>query len=191
VTSRRVALCGNPGSGKTSIAQAWADKVEGVRLSFATGVKLEAAYAIAAADSIGAPDRIDFVAARHLAAMQDPNTKDQYRRIQQLWGTEFRRAVDPEYWVRVLELAIEQYGRDIPIVVDDCRFVNEYNMLKGEQFTFVVLDDGDTTREMTPEQQAHESEAYWRSFSFDFNLPYRLGPEEQAGILQELLEGLA
>jgi hypothetical protein len=189
MTIHKVALCGNPGSGKSTIAQAWADKVGGVRLSFAQGLRMEVANALAGADSIGAPDRIAFVADHHLRAMQDPATKDQYRELLQRWGV-WRRSRDENYWVRPLEMALAYYPTR-PIVIDDCRFTNEYEMLKGENFTFVVLDDGETVREMTPEQAAHESEAYWRDFSFDFNLPYRLGPDEQAGILQELLEELA
>jgi hypothetical protein len=52
------------------------------------------------------------------------------RRILQWWGTEYRRAQDPDYWTKAWERKVS--GLDlqrIHVLVDDVRFVNELQML--------------------------------------------------------------
>lgn len=53
------------------------------------------------------------------------------RRIQQWWGTEYRRAVDPHYWTRVALDRITQMGRNGTgrFVLTDVRFANEADMV--------------------------------------------------------------
>jgi hypothetical protein len=186
----RIAICGKPGSGKTTIAKALVERLEGgIHMSFANGVRVEAAWALAGAVSVGAADRVAYAAERYLEAMMDPATKDQYRHLLQVWGTEFRRKENDNYWVHVLEAALEFYP-ERPVVIDDCRFPNEYSLLKSYGFTFVVLDDGETTREQGETEAAHESEQHWPHFSFDFNLPYVKGPETQAQAILDILDAI-
>ncbi len=48
------------------------------------------------------------------------------RRILQWWGTEYRRAQDPDYWTKAWEGALtELTDRNVHILVDDVRFHNE------------------------------------------------------------------
>jgi hypothetical protein len=48
------------------------------------------------------------------------------RRILQWWGTEYRRAQDPDYWTKAWEAALaELKDRSVHILVDDVRFHNE------------------------------------------------------------------
>jgi len=52
------------------------------------------------------------------------------RRILQWWGTEYRRAQDPDYWTKAWERKVS--GLDLQrthVLVDDVRFVNELQML--------------------------------------------------------------
>jgi hypothetical protein len=171
----RIALLGNPGSGKTSIGDALIDLAGGERLSFAREVKREAALAV-----LGVERRVidQDGEAEIMARMEDPATKDEYRALLQMWGTNFRRAQDPDYWVnQVAKHIVADSGNQ---VIDDCRFPNEYTLLEGRGFSFVRLEDGPTTRPMTPEQAAHESEQYWRDFPVDLTLTYESGPELQA-----------
>ncbi len=55
------------------------------------------------------------------------------REIMQLWGTEFRRAQNPDYWVQRLtdEVALRNAEITTPDrwVITDCRFDNEVNMV--------------------------------------------------------------
>ena len=54
------------------------------------------------------------------------------RRILQWWGTEFRRAQDPDYWTKAWERKVRDYDLTrMHILVDDVRFMNELVTLKG------------------------------------------------------------
>ena len=54
------------------------------------------------------------------------------RRILQWWGTEYRRAQDPDYWTKAWEQKISGYDlKQVHILVDDVRFMNELKMLRG------------------------------------------------------------
>jgi hypothetical protein len=120
--------------------------------------------------------------------MKDPDTKDNYRRLLQLWGTEYRREQNPNYWVEQFGKKFNGIREHTNIVVDDCRFPNEEGALKSNGFYFIRLLDGETTREMEPEAAVHESESYWPDFEVDLELSYELGPEIQARrILSALL----
>lgn len=53
------------------------------------------------------------------------------RRILQWWGTEYRRAKDPDYWTKAWGRKIEQLNLgQIHVLVDDVRFINELNVIK-------------------------------------------------------------
>jgi len=57
------------------------------------------------------------------------------REILQWWGTEYRRAQDPDYWVKKLDEAISEYACSgtfpLKIAVDGVRFPNEEAYLRG------------------------------------------------------------
>lgn len=57
------------------------------------------------------------------------------RQIMQWWGTEYRRAQDPDYWTSMLERRIERLlgsGNQNRLVVTDVRFDNEADVLRAE-----------------------------------------------------------
>lgn len=59
------------------------------------------------------------------------------RQIMQWWGTEYRRAIDPDYWVLQLERRIERAliaGDQTRLVVTDCRFANEVQTIRSAEF---------------------------------------------------------
>lgn len=170
----RIALCGPPGSGKTSIAREFGSLV----ISFADALRLEVATGFG-----GSGRDID----HHAAAMTDPKLKDRYRPLLQAWGA-LRRQQDPDYWLKQVEDLLEQRGMDKQIiVVDDCRYDNEYAMLKRRGFLFVLLEAGQTTRIQSVTAQAHASEQEWPKFAFDLTLPYKEGPSNQARELARAL----
>jgi hypothetical protein len=49
------------------------------------------------------------------------------RELTQWWGTEYRRASDPDYWVKRLAERIEREAPDYA-VISDLRFLNEWNI---------------------------------------------------------------
>lgn len=191
----RIALLGNPGSGKSSIGEALIALTGGTRLSFADGVKEEAAKVILATDpDVFGVDRNGQTVLEHkhvenvVRRMQDPETKDQYRRLLQVWGTDYRRAENPQYWIQQWAKKFNAIREDTNIVVDDARFPNEEDALRSNGFTFVSLLDGETTRVQDPLAAVHESESYWPEFVTDLDLTYEAGPEVQARrILSALL----
>lgn len=63
------------------------------------------------------------------------------RRILQWWGTEFRRAEDPDYWTKAWEKKVRQLDLEAThVLVDDVRFVNELEVIRsnGGQFIRVI-----------------------------------------------------
>src|SRR6056297_526802 len=53
------------------------------------------------------------------------------RRILQWWGTEYRRAQDPDYWTKAWEAALAELpDRNAHILVDDVRFRNEVDAVQ-------------------------------------------------------------
>lgn len=55
------------------------------------------------------------------------------RQILQWWGTEYRRARDPRYWVKALHsrIQVRAEGGQHRFVVTDCRFPNEFVFIRS------------------------------------------------------------
>jgi hypothetical protein len=63
------------------------------------------------------------------------------RRILQWWGTEYRRAEDPEYWTRAWGRKIEQLDlAHLHVLVDDVRFMNELQVIKKHGGLIVKIE---------------------------------------------------
>jgi Deoxynucleotide monophosphate kinase len=63
------------------------------------------------------------------------------RRILQWWGTEYRRAQDPDYWTKAWERKVSGYDlQKVHILVDDVRFMNELQTIKGQGGVVVKID---------------------------------------------------
>ncbi|MEE4253046.1 MAG: hypothetical protein V2I50_03280 [Desulfuromusa sp.] len=63
------------------------------------------------------------------------------RRILQWWGTEYRRAQDPDYWTKAWEKKLQEYDlTQTHIIVDDVRFVNELNIIEKQGGIFIKIE---------------------------------------------------
>ena len=63
------------------------------------------------------------------------------RRILQWWGTEYRRAQDPDYWTKAWEVKLQGYDlATTHVLVDDVRFVNELEIIKKNGGIFVKIE---------------------------------------------------
>jgi hypothetical protein len=55
------------------------------------------------------------------------------RRILQWWGTEYRRADDPDYWTKEWAKLVESLDLSTThVLIDDVRFMNELNTVRNE-----------------------------------------------------------
>ena len=150
-------------------------------MSFADGVRQEVAQALFRV--VNLYSEFQYYPADLVDEMVDPSVKDVFRPLLQVWGTDFRRAQDPDYWVRALEARIDRSfaeDRTRTLVVDDARFPNEFELLRSRGFKFVRLESGASTRPLTGAQLAHESERHWPTEPVDLVLPYTPGPAAQA-----------
>jgi hypothetical protein len=110
---RIIGLSGKIGSGKDT-----AGKILGNfgywRVAFADAVREEASKAF--------PELIDEI--------WEKPTARRIRILLQWWGTEYRRHVDPDYWVKRLEETITSADPEDKFVITDLRFPNEAEMVK-------------------------------------------------------------
>lgn len=78
-----------------------------------------------------------------------------FRQILQLWGTEYRRRQDPDYWVKRLEEKLHGLEK---VVIDDVRFPNEVEMIHRLGGRVIRID------RPGPAESTHASEIELDSF---------------------------
>jgi hypothetical protein len=78
---------------------------------------------------LGAPDIAKAMPAFQKTQWVDDN-KAWLRDLLRWWGTEYRRAQNPYYWLDRFEVSVSRHlGQGHHVVVDDCRFDNEINLI--------------------------------------------------------------
>lgn len=71
----------------------------------------------------------------------DEETALTVRRILQWWGTEYRRAQDPDYWTKAWQTKLGELNlSQTHVLVDDIRFLNELNVLKDNSGFVVKIE---------------------------------------------------
>lgn len=78
-----------------------------------------------------------------------------FRQLLQLFGTEYRRRQDPDYWVKRLEEKLKGHER---VVIDDVRFPNEVEMIHRLGGRVIRID------RPGPAESTHASEIELDSF---------------------------
>ena len=87
------------------------------------------------------PDWSEFIEANR--DIQDPtgNTAVTIRRLLQWWGTEYRRAQDPDYWTKAWDKKLREYDLStVHVLVDDVRFLNELEIIKENGGVFARIE---------------------------------------------------
>jgi hypothetical protein len=151
-------LCGFAGSGKDTAADLLVTHAGFRKLAFGDALKAELCEAFAVApDTFTVRERkatpLDALAFRrctdpayvahalaHVAAGRLVNVGDELaaprspRQTMQFWGTQYRRAQNPDYWVRQVRSTIGYHVRELGArrwVLTDCRFANEVAMVRA------------------------------------------------------------
>ncbi len=159
-----IGLSGYMRSGKDTIADYLIAKHGYKRFGFAQALKEEVARGIGCT-----PDDLD----------EEP-LRSQVRPVLQVWGTEFRRAQDPDYWVKQAALKIDSAAG--PFVFNDVRFQNEIDLLHERGFVVIKVDMSvedvlvytearGEPREVTLARLSHASEREWQEAEFDAVIP--------------------
>lgn len=131
---RLVALCGFAGAGKDATAALLG--MRGFeRVAFADGVREEVEDFLSGAvvEFAGEfPKELwDLLETVTIEEVWGKPTSPKMRRVLQLWGTEFRRAQDSEYWIKKTEKKIiDLLYRGVSVVVTDMRFPNEVALVE-------------------------------------------------------------
>lgn len=82
-----------------------------------------------------------FVEENHAIQQRQGWTTLSVRRILQWWGTEYRRAADPDYWTKAWEQALGQIAPDIAhVLVDDVRFHNEVEVIQHNRGILIRVE---------------------------------------------------
>ena len=183
-----VAFIGPIRSGKSTMATAMAQKYGGTKLSFADALREEVADMLSKYVS-SVPSEQSILKANMLIEMTNPGLKKKYRTILQWWGTEFRREIchDENYWVNKLVDKIATTATTGPFWVDDCRFANEYNMLRKLGFYFVKLEPNPDETEDVASVSKHASEEDWSRFDVNAYITWK-PIEERVDAISRFLE---
>lgn len=155
-----IVLCGSIGSGKTTTANAYIENYEGTKMSFADALRKEVLHAV----HNGSYDKQE----KLLVEMTTPGIKEKHRPLLKWWG-DYRRQDAPNYWIdKLLDGALKCATNGMPVLIDDCRYKNEYIALKrhGAKF-FHLFSEGPP-----PPDDGHSSERDWPYFKYDQNLDW-------------------
>lgn len=169
-----IALIGSQKAGKSTTAKALRMLItNSQRISFADALRDEVAEVLADNDPDPLHDKEWF-----LNAMTTVPDKYHYGPLLQWWGTDFRRAQLPTYWVDKVINKITRTGGNTVWLIDDCRFQNEYDALKDLGFFFIrlgpnPLTGADNLAAIADKRNPnHASELDWPSWEVDEDLPW-------------------
>jgi hypothetical protein len=87
------------------------------------------------------PQWLQFAAINADIQDQPGKTAVTVRRILQWWGTEYRRAQDPDYWTKAWERKLGKLDlARTHVLVDDVRFINELEMIRKHEGFFIRVE---------------------------------------------------
>jgi len=141
-----IGLSGYAGAGKDLFAQLASERTGCARMAFANALRLEVAQAFGISPAIlldretkGTPNpllRADWCTDLAFAEILRARGRETYspRDVMQLWGTEYRRAEDPHYWIT--RAAASAWTRALAgnevCLVTDCRFPDEASWIEAQ-----------------------------------------------------------
>jgi len=154
---RYIGFAGKAGAGKNYVADIiendlWKREVTAEQIGFAGAVRRE----------------IEDVLGAYIPRLYEKPTPYEIRRLLQWWGTDFRRAEDPDHWVKRGMERAEDSVCDV-VLFTDVRFRNETEAIRDRGGYVVLVTASEQARVrrigVTPE---HASEVV--DFDFDFTI---------------------
>lgn len=153
-----IGLAGKFGAGKDAVADVLVERFGFKKLSFAEPLRKECAAHIKNLGTDYHVTPFDWELSQtglSPVMMWVKPTHPLIRQLLQWWGTDYRRAQDPDYWVK--RTAESLHGREAErIVITDARFPNEAAMVKLHGKLWLVRRP---TQQLTEHHQ-HVSEAF-------------------------------
>ena len=161
-----IGLCGAQGAGKDTVGGILESKHGFVKLAFASAIKdiLSALFS-------WPRDMLEGLTKESREWRETPN---EYwsnklaiqdfspRRAMQIVGTDlFRNHLNQDIWINIIEnkiMTLRESDPNINIVITDCRFANEFDMIRKFSEAMIIKIVKDTHVELTP---AHSSENDW------------------------------
>ncbi len=175
---RMIGICGRAGSGKSFLAQELRDlEPKVVKVSFAAQLRHEIETQLGVEPGA--------------TKLWDKPTSPALRFILQQYGTNYRRAQDPDYWVKKGMAVANMYDQEGRLVVfHDVRFPNEAYAIKNAGGLIVRVATHVHLRkerlgELPPD---HASETALDDFEFDFYLEGRQSDEHSKTVRDILTE---
>lgn len=165
-----VAIYGPIGCGKTTTADYLTGSCGFEKVSFAAALRLEAAEMLVGRQQVFVSARDQQAAVDALIAMmKDPATKERFRSLLQWLGT-YRRDDDLDYWInKAMPTITDMAATGNAVVIDDCRYANEYLALKRHGAIFVEQQSKPGADIRIEE---HASEKDWPNFTANLTLPW-------------------
>lgn len=169
-----IGLCGIQGSGKDTVGSILINEHNFIKLSFAGTLKDTVAVLFSWPRDMleGATEE-----SRIWRETIDPFWAEKTgmndftpRKALQYIGTDLLRDhLCKDIWSAIVENKINMLIKENPkinIVITDCRFTNEFNMLKKFNQCQIIRIDRDTKTKLI-QSQSHSSEIEWLNYSFD------------------------
>ena len=202
-----IGLAGPARSGKNTAAEVLVQEFDFMRLSFSDALYREVAFAFRVPEALFRDDStkdvrnallrpsfcddFDFISVlRQHYPQIGPTQRLSPRQVLQWWGTEYRRAQAPNYWVDRLRANIEEYATvsfgALRVVVDGVRFHNEVSCIRSFPGAQLWLVDRNEAREVN----RHDSEEHFRSFAYDAVVGNNGSTEELQQKVRKLCESI-
>jgi hypothetical protein len=143
-------ITGRMRAGKDSFFSIVAERHPAVRLAFADELKAECA------------------AACGVTVLEINERKAVFRPLLQWWGTDFRRAADPEYWLKRMAARLDTLPEDALVFVTDVRFENEAALIRSRAGDIIRV-----VRSVEPEANGlagHASETEQEAIAADYTV---------------------
>ncbi len=156
-----IGLAGKFGAGKDAVGDVLVERFGFRKLSFAEPLRQECAFLLQPHNRLW-PDEMPLDLQHDLAFQEirptqiwDKPTHPVVRRLLQWYGTNFRRAQDPDYWIKQMAKSIELI-KHTDVVITDARFPNEAALVKQYGSLWLVHRP---SQQLT-EHHSHISEAF-------------------------------